>query len=123
MFMLWNCLAVALGGACGSVLRYLLGCLPFRQGDFPWITLGINVLGAFLIGVVISLSGKYSHLDARIILFLQVGFCGGFTTFSTFSNEALVLLQNGKIAFSLLYVVLSVVLCLCAVFGAKYLIK
>lgn len=121
--MLWNCLAVALGGACGSVLRYILGFLPFRQWSFPWITLGINVLGAFFIGIVIALSGKYAHLDARMILFLQVGFCGGFTTFSTFSNEALVLLQNGKIVLALLYMTLSVVLCLCAVFCAKCLIK
>lgn len=121
--MLWNCLAVALGGACGSVLRYLLGLLSFRQYDFPWITLGINGLGAFLIGVVVALSGKYTQMDARWILFLQVGFCGGFTTFSTFSNEALGLLEAGKLFLALVYMILSVVLCLGAVFGAKCLIK
>lgn len=121
--MLWNCLAVGLGGALGSIARYLLGFLPLRHFDFPFITLGINVLGAFLIGLVIALSGKYSGADPHLILFLQVGFCGGFTTFSTFSNETFILIQNGKFGFAALYILISIILCLCAVFGARLLIE
>ncbi|MBQ1252437.1 MAG: fluoride efflux transporter CrcB [Firmicutes bacterium] len=121
--MLWNCFAVGLGGALGSIFRYLLGFLPLRQYEFPIITLGINVAGAFLIGLVIALSGRYAEIDPRVILFLQVGFCGGFTTFSTFSNETFLLLQNGKFGFAALYIILSVTLCLCAVFGARFLLR
>lgn len=123
MTMFLNCLAVGFGGALGSVSRYLLGFLPLRQYDFPFITLGINILGAFLIGAVIALAGKHGNADPRLILFLQVGFCGGFTTFSTFSNETFLLLQNGKITLAAIYMILSVILCVCAVFGARFLLR
>lgn len=123
MSILWNCLAVGGGGAIGSVFRYLLGMLPLNQKGFPFTTLGINVIGAFLIGIVIALAAKHSNADPRLILFLQVGFCGGFTTFSTFSNETLTLMQNGRFSIALLYIVASVVLCVCAVFVAKMIFR
>ena len=121
--MIWNCIAVGCGGALGSVGRYLLGFLPVPHEGFPFITLGINILGAFLIGLVIAFAGKHGGADPRWILFLQVGFCGGFTTFSTFSNETFLLIQNGRILSAAVYILLSVVLCVCAVWGGRMLIR
>lgn len=115
MKTLLDCLFVALGGAIGSVSRYLLGRLPVKTGDFPVITLGINVIGAFCIGLIVTAVGKHSGWDPRLVLFLKVGFCGGFTTFSTFSLETVQLLQNGKTAQAVLYVAASVVLGIAAV--------
>lgn len=65
----------------------LLGKLPVKAAGFPVITLGINVVGAFCIGLIVAAVGKHSGWDPRLVLFLKVGFCGGFTTFSTFSLE------------------------------------
>lgn len=119
MKTLLDCLFVALGGAIGSVVRYLLGRLPVKTGDFPVITLGINVIGAFCIGLIVAAVGKHSGWDPRLVLFLKVGFCGGFTTFSTFSLETVQLLQNGKTAQAVLYVAASVILGIAAVFAAQ----
>ena len=121
--MIWNCIAVGCGGALGSVCRYLLGFLPVPHEGFPFVTLGVNILGAFLIGLVIAFAGKHGSADPRWILFLQVGFCGGFTTFSTFSNETFLLIQNGKILSAAVYILLSVALCVCAVWGGRMLIR
>ena len=93
MKTLLDCLFVALGGAIGSVSRFLLGKLPVKAAGFPVITLGINVVGAFCIGLIVAAVGKHSGWDPRLVLFLKVGFCGGFTTFSTFSLETAQLLR------------------------------
>lgn len=122
--MLVNCLYVAAGGAVGSVCRYLLGLLPIKNtGGFPYITLGINVLGAFCIGLLAAAAAKHTGMDPRLVLLLKVGLCGGFTTFSTFCNEAVGLLQSGKVLPALLYMVLSVVLGVAAVFAGQAVIK
>lgn len=122
--VLLNCLVVSAGGAVGTVCRYLVGLLPLKpQNGFPLITLGINVAGAFLIGLIAAAAGKYSGLDPRLLLFLKVGICGGFTTFSTFSLESVNLLQNGQVLLSLSYMALSVFLCVGAVVGAQMLVK
>ncbi len=122
--MLLNCLFVGLGGLVGSVLRYLVSLLPLRhESGFPLITLGINVLGAFLLGLIMAYAGRAPSLDPRTLLFLKVGVCGGFTTFSTFALEAHGLLAGGKPVVALLYMALSVVLCVFAVYGAGALIR
>lgn len=121
--MIWNCIAVGCGGALGSICRYLLGILPVHHHGFPFITLGINVLGAFLIGLVIAFAGKHGIAEPRWILFLQIGVCGGFTTFSTFSNETFLLIQNGKFLSATAYVLLSVILCIGAVWAGRTLIR
>lgn len=124
MNALVNCLFVGFGGMIGSVLRYLLGLLPYKhESGFPFITLGINVLGALLIGIIVALAAKSSHVDQRIILFLKVGICGGFTTFSTFALETQNLLHGGKVIVGLLYAVLSVVLCIAAISTMNALIE
>ncbi len=120
--MILNCLFVGLGGFVGSVLRYLVSLVPLEhESGFPLVTLGINVLGAFLLGLIMTAAGRSSGLDARTLLFLKVGVCGGFTTFSTFALEAHGLLSGGKPLVAMLYMILSVVLCVFAIYGASVL--
>ena len=86
--MLINCLAVGSGGFIGSVLRYLVGCIPvLTKGSVPFHTLLVNVLGAIFIGLIVGCSEKYISVDGELMLFLKVGLCGGFTTFSTFASN------------------------------------
>lgn len=104
-----NCIFVGLGGFVGSILRYLVGLIPIKNpSGFPINTFLINVFGSLAIGVIACLASKNSNLDSRLILFLKVGICGGFTTFSTFSLETAELVKNGSIALAVLYIVLSV---------------
>jgi len=120
--VLLDCVFVGLGGLVGSVLRYLFSLVPLRHASgFPLVTLGINVFGAFLIGLVVALAGRHAALSPRVLLFLKVGICGGFTTFSTFALEAHGLISNGKPTVALLYAVLSVIFCVLAIFGATAL--
>ncbi len=122
--ILLDCVFVGLGGLVGSVLRYLFSLVPLRHASgFPLVTLGINVLGAFLIGLIMAVAGRHAALSPRVLLFLKVGVCGGFTTFSTFALEAHGLLNGGKPAAALLYALLSVILCVLAIFGANALAK
>ena len=119
-----NCLFVALGGAVGSVSRYLLGLLPVKAAaGFPLTTLVINVTGAFLIGLLTALAGKHTGFDPRLMLLLKVGLCGGFTTFSTFCNETVQLMQGGRTALAALYVVLSLALGAGAVFAGQWAVR
>ena len=109
---------VALGGALGSVGRYWIGwwAAPYSQ-DLPWGTVGINVAGSFLIGCFGTLTlqgGRYPAPD-WLRLFVMVGVCGGFTTFSSFSLQTLDLLRAGAWGRGLANVALSVLLCLGAV--------
>ena len=106
-------LFVALGGALGAAGRYGLSLLPWK-GAFPLLTLLTNFLGAVAIGF---LSGLFSQrlLGERGKLFWQTGVCGGFTTFSTFSLEAVTLFQNGKYLLGGAYSLASVALCVAGV--------
>ncbi len=112
---------VALGGAVGATCRYLIGLIPVK-GEFPFLTLLINLCGAVLIGFIvgITLNSGSKNISESQVLFLKVGFCGGFTTFSTFSLEALQLIESGKTLYAGIYVVLSVVLCIFGVAFGKY---
>jgi len=119
-----NCLCVGAGGFIGAVLRYLISQLPLQAGSgFPVKTLMVNVAGAFAIGLIAAYTLKGHPADPRLILFLKVGICGGFTTFSTFALESMDLMQRGNVAMALVYVALSVFLCLFAVAGAELLVK
>jgi len=110
--------AVGLGGAVGAMLRYFLGAvIPKLDGGFPLSTLLINVAGCFLLGFLAAAFARNGLAGTRVALFCQVGLCGGFTTFSTFSSETFQLLQSGKAPLAVAYVVLSLglgVLAVCA---------
>lgn len=122
--ILLDCVFVGVGGFVGSVLRYLISLLPLRhESGFPLLTLGINVLGAFVLGLIMAAAGREVPLDPRTLLFLKVGVCGGFTTFSTFALEAQGLLSGGKPLVAILYMLLSVVLCVLAVYSATAIIR
>ena len=101
-------LAVAGGGAIGSVVRYVIGVVLHRAGNgFPVSTLLINVVGSFLIGLFARLFDAPDH-NQLLRTALTVGLCGGFTTFSTFSAETVTLLQQGRAGRAGLYIVVSV---------------
>jgi fluoride exporter len=106
--MLKEFLLVGAGGAIGSMLRYT-GNLLQHSKSFPVATFLINIAGSFVIGVVMGWCLK-NEPSSNWKLFLATGICGGFTTFSAFSYENLLLLQNGKVFLSLLYITGSVLL-------------
>lgn len=110
-------LAVAIGGATGSVARYLIGVVFLRSsGTFPISTLLINVAGSFLIGLFARLFDAPDH-NQILRVALTIGLCGGFTTFSTFSAETMTLLQEGKPGRAAIYISMSVVLSVLATFA------
>jgi len=118
-------LCIALGGALGSVSRFALGgWVESRAGTaLPWGTLAVNVLGSFVIGLVFYLSapeGRWA-LSQNMRQLILVGFCGGFTTFSSFSLQTLVHLDQGQWGRALAYVGGSVLLCLLAVWLGYWL--
>lgn len=124
MTLLINCLCVGAGGFFGSIFRYLLGMLPLgSESGFPYTTLLVNVIGAFLIGLIVSYFTRSFPADHQILLFLKVGLCGGFTTFSAFTLESLKLFQNGESLSASFYIVTSVVLCLAAAFFGEYVVS
>lgn len=114
MHMLLNCLFVGCGGFLGSVLRYLCNFIKVGATAFPLVTLGINVLGSFAIMFFTGILAKDAPIDGSLMLFLRVGLCGGFTTFSTFSAETLGLLESGNVIQGIVYTALSAVLCVAA---------
>jgi CrcB protein len=113
-----NCLLVMIGGALGTLARYVISimALPISR-DLPLGTIGINILGSFIIGLFGTLTlahGRFPFSEnAR--LFVMVGLCGGFTTFSSFSLQTFDLMRNGAIVRAGLNVAVSVVLCIGAV--------
>ncbi|MGN0106989.1 MAG: fluoride efflux transporter CrcB, partial [Hominilimicola sp.] len=104
---------VGLGGAVGSMLRYSISLIPYKQ-TFPVLTLITNICGALLIGYIIGLASKRT-IPQNVNLFLKTGLCGGFTTFSTFSLETYNLFQGGSYFQAGLYVILSLLGCLIGV--------
>ena len=104
-----NIVLVGLGGFVGAVCRYLLGLIPVNEAFiFPIKTLIINVLGCIAIGAIALFTTKHTGYNQGLILFLKVGICGGFTTFSTFALETTDLMRSGHGLMALLYVLLSV---------------
>jgi fluoride exporter len=109
---------VFIGGGAGSVARFLVSSFmatalsESASRNFPLPTLCINVAGSFCIGIVVALCGdRVSVLSASWRLLLAVGFCGGFTTFSTFSLEMVQLLQSGRAGAAMVYAASSLALC------------
>ncbi len=112
--MFWNCIFVGCGGFLGSVLRYLTSFIKVDVWEFPLITLGINAVGSFAILFFTGIFAKSIPMDSHLLLFLRVGLCGGFTTFSTFSAETLGLIESGNELLAIGYAAASCVLCVAA---------
>ena len=110
--MLRNILLVALGGAVGSVCRYLLSGM--NVASWPWGTFVVNILGSLIIGLLVGLVSK-GFVSPEMKLLLVTGFCGGFTTFSTFANESFSMMKAGDVLQMALYVGASVVVGILAV--------
>ena len=114
-------LAVAVGGAFGSVARYLvaIGSGKIFGTNFPWGILIINVTGSFLIGAFVGLFATKWDLPQAVRIFLTVGICGGYTTFSTFSLDSYYLLERGQLGAALTYTIGSVVLSISGLVGDR----
>ncbi len=113
--MIWTLSQVAAGGAIGAVCRYLTGLLAVRTmgHGFPWGTLTVNVIGSFVMGVIVVLLAKKG--GNAFAPFLMTGLLGGFTTFSAFSLDAMALFERGQTGVAAGYVGLSVILSLVAI--------
>ncbi len=116
-----NILSVGLGGFIGAVCRYLIGLIPIKETiNFPIKTFAINVIGCVVIGIVTVVAAKNTSLNSHMLLFLKVGLCGGFTTFSTFALESVDLMKNGNVMISFLYVLGSVLVGVGVIFAVEY---
>jgi CrcB protein len=118
-----NLLLVGIGGALGSIARYLgqrFLSQVFPQ-SFPVGTFTVNIVGCFLIGVLYGLSNKHQYFTAEFRLLMMTGFCGGFTTFSAFTLEGMQLLNQQRFLIFTLYFVLSVLIGLMATFTGNWI--
>ena len=119
-----NILVIALGGAIGSVIRYLVAnSVDLAPGKFPFLTLSINAIGSFLMGIAFVLLVEKNLFSSEIRDFVIIGFLSAFTTFSTFAFEVYFLFQNQNIMLALLYIILSVVLCCLLLFLGIYFVR
>src|SRR5258706_5530683 len=112
-------LLVAIGSCIGGVSRFL--CQQFVQKHFPSSiplgTLSVNIIGCFIIGVIYGLANKNDILSPELRMFIATGFCGGYTTFSSFAYENISLIQEGEFYYMGLYILLSLVIGFAAVYA------
>lgn len=120
-----NLLLVGAGGAIGSMVRYLVGLWTLHRWGpgFPWGTLGVNITGSFLIGLLAELIMRKFGASAELRLFLITGVLGGYTTFSAFSLDTITLFERGDAALAVTYIAASVVLSILAVFAGLALMR
>ena len=113
------------GGFVGTCCRFLINrlFLSFWKLPFPLATFTINILGCFIFGIIIGILSKQGGIDPKINALLIVGFCGGFTTFSTFSFESFSLASNGEFLISFVYISASVIAGFLAIWLAFYLTR
>jgi len=117
-------LLVFVGGGFGSVLRYIIGkYLNNPESGIPYGTFAANILGSLLIGIILGIATKNNTLTSNQTLLIATGFCGGFTTFSTFAYENHVLLKSGDFTSFALYTIASFVIGFLAVFLGLHLVK
>ena len=122
--MLKEIIAVFIGGGLGSVLRFLVNKIEIvSENNFPYSTFISNFLGCFILGLVLGYFIKNENPNSILFVFLTIGLCGGFTTFSSFSNESLQLIQNGEILTFLAYLLGSLVVGILSVYGGAIIFK
>ena len=123
--MIGHILLIGLGGALGSIARYLTVLAVARAipERVPAGTFTVNVIGSFAIGVIFGLSHRYAWLSPEWRFFLATGFCGGFTTFSAFAYENMMLIESRDYSMVALNVISSVAVCLAAVFAGLMISK
>ena len=122
--MLKEIVAVFIGGGIGSTLRYLISKSSFiMPSSFPYSTFITNIIGCFILGLTIGYFLKNNNQSSVIFVFLTIGVCGGFTTFSTFSSEGLTLINNGNYLTFLVYTLISIILGLLAVYFGTIIYK
>ncbi|MVZ64546.1 fluoride efflux transporter CrcB [Sphingobacterium sp. DK4209] len=123
--MFKEALIIGIGGAVGSILRYSTGHFIAKQfpNTIPTGTLFVNIIGCLIIGLLIGFFDKYQLINNQWKLLLITGFCGGFTTFSSFAAENLNLINNNQVIQALLYIVLSVLLGILAVWAGLAIVK
>ncbi|MDZ7900661.1 MAG: fluoride efflux transporter CrcB [Arcicella sp.] len=116
---------VFVGGGLGSITRFVLSKYIQAQflRNFPFGTLGVNVLASLILGFFIGMMEAKFLTNSNYKSLIAVGFCGGFSTFSTFSNDTLQLIQNNRLLEAFLNILLNVVLCILATFGGLTLVK
>ncbi|HEU0070121.1 MAG TPA: fluoride efflux transporter CrcB [Alphaproteobacteria bacterium] len=118
-------LAIAAGGAIGSAARYgtMIYVARWLGAAFPYGTIAVNILGAFVMGVLIELMALVWSPGEMMRAFLTVGVLGGYTTFSTFSLDSWLLIEHGDYGLAMLYIVSSVVFCIVALIGGAQLTR
>ncbi|MBB4120395.1 fluoride efflux transporter CrcB [Martelella radicis] len=117
--ILSHALIVAAGGALGSVGRYLVGVFAIRLWGphFPWGTFVVNIVGSLMIGILVEAVARALNQSADMRMFIVTGFLGGFTTFSSFSLDAMTMIERGDVLHAVAYITASVGLALIAVFA------
>ncbi len=118
-------LAIAVGGAIGAVARHLVNvqAAALMGFGFPWGTLTVNILGSFLMGVLVETSAIAWSPDSALRAMLAVGVLGAFTTFSTFSLDTIVLYERGQMGLAAGYVIASVVLSIGGLFAGLAVVR
>ena len=114
-----NIALVAIGGAIGSVARYLVGVAGVKLAgpNFPWGTITVNVVGAFLIGLMVEMVARRFDASAEVRAFIVTGVLGGFTTWSSFTLDAFALFERGDLGLAAVYLLASLVVSFAAVFA------
>jgi len=120
-----NSLLVMLGGAIGALARYQFGRMAGHMFGlaFPYGTLGVNVIGGFLMGALAGWLARFGHGGEQLRLLVAVGILGGFTTFSSFSLEVVLMMERGQIALSAMYAGVSVIASVAALFAGLMLMR
>lgn len=117
-----NAIIVGAGGFVGAICRYLIGLIQVNEiNTFPIKTFLINILGCIIIGIIAIVATKNNTLNPQWLLFLKVGVCGGFTTFSTFALETADLIKAGNPVTALIYMLGSVIVGVGVIFVVEYL--
>ncbi|WP_284777549.1 fluoride efflux transporter CrcB [Agrobacterium sp. lyk4-40-TYG-31] len=114
-----NIALVAVGGAIGSVARYLVGVWGVKLAgpNFPWGTITVNVVGAFFIGLMVEMIARRFDASSEVRVFIVTGILGGFTTWSSFTLDAVVLFERGDLGLAAVYLLASLVVSFAAIFA------